>query len=123
MSVTMKLMACGLCLVLFAGALFAQADANKGQVSGTIFDPHQSVVPNARIRLKNTNTGSTREVLSEGEGQFRAGLLDPGSYDVIVEASGFASTVFNSVTVNVGSVVDLQVILELGTETQTVEVA
>ena len=29
-------------LILIAPALFAQADANKGQISGTVYDPNQA---------------------------------------------------------------------------------
>src|SRR5689334_19784092 len=102
--------------------LFAQADANKGQIVGTVYDPKQSVIPNAKIRIQNTNTGALRELVSGTEGQFRAVLLDPGQYDVTVEASGFAPSVFKGLNVAVGSAISLEVRLDVGTVAQTVEV-
>lgn len=103
--------------------VWAQVDANKGQIAGTVYDPNQAVVPNAKIMIKNAATGASREVTSGEAGQFRAVLLDPGTYDVTVESSGFAPAVFKNVVLNVGSAVDLPVNLKLGTTTETVEVA
>jgi hypothetical protein len=102
--------------------LFAQSDANKGQIAGTVFDPKTSVIPNAKISVRNTATGATREVTSGAEGQFRAVLLDPGIYDVSVTASGFAPAQYTGLTVNVGSGVNLPVTLQLGSTTQTIQV-
>ncbi|HLH00930.1 MAG TPA: carboxypeptidase regulatory-like domain-containing protein [Bryobacteraceae bacterium] len=104
-------------------AVWGQADANKGQIAGTVYDPNQAVVPNAKVTIKNTATGALRDVTSNDSGQFRAVLLDPGAYDVTVESSGFAPAVFTNVVLNVGSAVDLSVNLKLGTTTETVEVA
>src|SRR5262249_644391 len=93
-------------------ALYAQSDANKGQIPGTVFDQRQSVVPNAKITIKNAATGAARELTSGAEGQFRAVLLDPGIYDVHVDASGFAPTDLEGVVLNVGSAVNLPVVLQ-----------
>jgi hypothetical protein len=109
-------------MLLAGGNLFGQADANKGQITGTVFDPKQAVVPNAKIRIQNTTTNAVRELTSGPAGEFRAVLLDPGVYDVTVEAAGFAATQLQGVVVNVGSVVDLPVTLAVGTTTTTVQV-
>src|SRR5437763_4632960 len=118
----MKLMIRLVVFALACGVLFAQADANKGQIAGTVFDQRQSVIPNAKINVKNTATGFSRDVTSGAEGQFRAVLLDPGTYDVTVNAPGFAPAEYKGLTLNVGSVVNLPVTLQVGTTTQTVEV-
>src|SRR5437773_2524574 len=89
-------------------------DANKGQIVGTVYDPVQAVVPNAKVQVQNKATGAVREFTTGPEGQFRAILLDAGSYDVRVDAQGFARRVYQNVTVNVGSAVSLDVTLQLG---------
>ena len=38
-------------------SLWAQADANKGQISGTVFDPNQAIIPNAEVKIQNVNNG------------------------------------------------------------------
>src|SRR5207247_6373778 len=55
--------------------------------------------------------------------QFRAILLDAGSYDVRVDAQGFAQSVYQNVTVNVGSAVNLEVTLQLGAAELEINVA
>lgn len=109
-------------MLLATVSLFGQADANKGQITGTVLDPKGAVIPNAKIRIQNTNTNVVRELTSGAEGQFRAVLLDPGTYDVTINAAGFAPAAFKGVTLNVGSAVDLPASLQLGTTTQTIEV-
>ena len=106
-----------------APTLFGQADASKGQIAGTVFDPKQSAVPNAKVHVKNTATNSVRELTSGAAGEFRAVLLDPGQYDVKVEAAGFAPAEYQGVTVNVGSAVNLPVTLTIGSTATTVNVS
>src|SRR5579863_4668287 len=110
-------------LLLSALGLWAQADANKGQIAGTVYDPNQAVVPSAKVTIKNTATGASRQVTTNDSGEFRAVLLNPGTYDVTVESSGFAPATFTGVVLNVGSAVDLPVNLKLGTTVESVEVA
>ena len=86
-------------LFIFSAMLFGQADANKGQINGTVLDPKQALVPNAKINIKNVNTNAARQLTSGPDGEFRAVLLDPGPYDVTVEASGFATAELKGVVV------------------------
>ncbi len=108
--------------VMICATLFAQSDANKGQITGTVFDQRQSLIPHAKVSIRNTSNGATREISSGDEGQFRAVLLDPGVYDVSVNAPGFAPAEFKGVTLNVGSVVNMPVTLQVGTTMLTVDV-
>jgi Carboxypeptidase regulatory-like domain/TonB dependent receptor-like, beta-barrel len=106
-----------------ATALFGQSDANKAQIVGTVYDPQGAVVPNATVRIQNNSTGAARELTSGPEGQFRAVLLDAGVYEVRVDAQGFSQSVYQNVTLNVGSAVNLEVKLELGGAGQEINVA
>src|SRR5262245_46762152 len=114
-----------LCFVFLTAAttLFGQSDANKAQIVGTVYDPQQAVVPNATIRIQNNATGAVREITSGPEGQFRVVLLDAGVYEVRVDAEGFSQSVYQNVTLNVGSAVNLEVKLELGGAGQEINVA
>ncbi|OLD71723.1 MAG: hypothetical protein AUI45_00890 [Acidobacteria bacterium 13_1_40CM_2_56_11] len=106
-----------------AQPLRAQSDANKGQIVGTVYDPLRAFVPNAKVQVRNKATGAVREFTGGPEGQFRAILLDAGSYDVRVDAQGFAQSVYQNVTVNVGSAVNLEVTLQLGAAELEINVA
>jgi hypothetical protein len=100
----------------------AQSDANKGQISGTVYDARQAVIPNAAINIRNVQTGASRDLTTNDSGQFRAVLLDPGKYEVTVKAPGFADSRLTDITLNVGSAVDLPVSMQVGSTVTTIEV-
>jgi hypothetical protein len=108
--------------ILFSLSLWAQTDANKGQIGGTVLDPNQAAVPNAKVTIKNTATNVQREMTTGESGQFRAVALDPGTYDVTINATGFAPTVAQGVLLNVGGSVNLPITLAVGTTSTTIEV-
>ena len=102
--------------------LWAQADANKGQIAGTVWDPKQAVVPGASVTLRNTGTGSTRELKTNEVGQYRAVLLDPGRYEISASSAGFAAAKVEGITLNVGSTLNIDITLQLSSTTTVVEV-
>src|SRR2546427_12412338 len=75
-------------VLLLAAALsvWGQASANKGQISGTVFDRNQAVVPNAKVTLKSADSCVVRVARSGAQVQHQFLLLDPGSHEMTVEA-------------------------------------
>jgi len=119
----MQLLRSALLITLGGLALWGQADANKGQLFGTVLDAKGGAIPGASIRIKNVSTGSTREIVSSNEGQFRVVQLDPGAYQVEAQASGFALTTMTGITLNVGMALNLDIQLAVQGTTQTIEVS
>jgi len=109
-------------LLVCAMTLWAQVSANKGQVSGVVFDQNEAVIQNAKVQLRNVATGAQRETSSDSAGRYQFLAVDPGSYTLTVEAPGFANAVFEGVIVNVGSSVSLPVTMQVGATATTVEV-
>jgi len=99
-----------------------QSDANKGQIAGTVYDPNQAVVPNAKVAVKNTGTGLTREMSTNDVGRYRAVLLDPGPYELSAESSGFARAKVEGVVLNVGTALNVDIVLQVSSTTTVVEV-
>ncbi len=85
------------CLLIMCFTGFAQN--NKGSIVGTVTDPNGAVVGSAKITVKNNATAEAREITSAEDGNFTATNLEPGVYSVRVEASGFKTLVFETVTV------------------------
>lgn len=110
-------------LVCAFGLLFAQADANRGQIVGTVFDGNQAAVPGAKLKIKNLGTGLVRELTTNDSGQYRVLQLDPGTYEVVAEAQGFAPNTTTGVVVNVGSTVGLNITMQVQAVSTTIEVA
>ncbi|HYV13619.1 MAG TPA: carboxypeptidase regulatory-like domain-containing protein [Pyrinomonadaceae bacterium] len=108
------------CLSLAAASVLAQDVQTKGTIGGTVTDAAGAAVPGARVVV----TGQTgeRQGTTNDSGIFRIENLEPGTYTVRVEQTGFRSVVANNVTVFVGRESTLNLKLEPGEVTATVEV-
>jgi len=73
--------------LLFSTAALAQFTSS---VQGVVEDSTGAGVSKATIHLINNNTQATQSATTDGSGNFEFVSLAPGSYKVIVEASGFA---------------------------------
>ncbi len=88
-----------LLLVLAASAMFTFGQSNKGSIVGTVLDPNGAVVSGAKVTVANNATKETRDVTVGDNGDFAVTNLEPGVYSVQVEAGGFKTLLFSTVTV------------------------
>ncbi len=102
-------------------ALHAQSTIS-GDIAGTVSDSSGAIVPNAQVTVKNTATGQTSKLTTNGEGGYRASLLAPGPYTVTVEAPGFG-TATAAAQVSTGQVATADVALGVGSEATNVQVS
>jgi Carboxypeptidase regulatory-like domain len=109
-----------ICLSLAAASVLAQDVQTKGMVGGTVTDISGAAIPGARIVV----TGQTgeRSGTTNESGIFRIENLEPGTYTVRVEQTGFKSALASNITVNVGRESTLNLKLEPGEVTATVDV-
>jgi len=83
-----------------ATAAFAQASSSTAEVRGQVTDANGAVVPNAKLTLTDVVKGTSRQGVSDGEGNYVFLVLLPSSYELKVEAQGFgASTIRVELTV------------------------
>ncbi len=117
-------------LVACLSTAAAGAQTTTARLTGTVTDPSGAAVSNAQISIRNLATGQERVVSTNSDGLYVAVSLQPGTYDVLITAGGFANSeqknlvlavgqevtknfavgvagAETSVTVNAGSVVDL----------------
>ena len=109
----------GFALVCAAGMAHAQFNAS---LTGTVQDPTQAAVPNAQVVLTNNGTQAKQTVTSGPEGSFTFSQLPPGNYTVEVSAAGFSKNTISNVSVEAETPRNLNVTLQTGAETQTVNV-
>lgn len=80
-------------LMLLVMALFALTTSHA-QITGDVFvtaqDKSGAVIPNAKVALRNVETGEARNLVTASDGSARFALLNIGTYEVTVEAPGFA---------------------------------
>jgi hypothetical protein len=106
---------------LLLSAMPVAAQETRGNISGTVSDS-SGVVPGATVTVTNVETGVSQRLISNGSGYFEAPLLNPGSYQVTVEMSGFKTLSQSGITLSVGQQIALQLTLEVGTLAERVEV-
>jgi hypothetical protein len=98
---------------------FAQSAAT---ITGRVSDQQGAVVPNASVTATNSATGLARTVTTTGAGLFRIPNLQPGTYDVKVEATGFGKANSKGVLLQLGEQRDLNFSLGVATASTSVEV-
>jgi len=98
------------------------AQAVGATLSGTASDQSGGVVPNAEVSIKNTATADTRTVSTNADGIYSAPNLQPGVYDATFTAAGFSKLVQTGLTLTVGATQILNVTMQVGQSSQTVEV-
>jgi hypothetical protein len=103
-------------------ALTALGQTTTGSLSGTVSDPRSEVVPGATVTLVNTATGAERSAESSSTGTFDFQALQPGTYTISVEASGFKRAVAREIIVSVGSSAQVNIPLEVGLAGEVVTV-
>src|SRR6266700_1134523 len=67
----------------------ANAQTSKGILVGTVRDPSGAVLAGANLTVISQETGETRHVTSDTQGDFRIEAISPGVYSIRVEATGF----------------------------------
>ncbi len=106
--------------VLIQGSIsFAQIAAD---LKGRVLDPSGAAVANAHVDLTESSTNLRQSTTSSSSGDYLFTHLNPGSYNIVVTASGFRNLNRNGITVIVGQTVSVDLSLSLGGDQQTVTV-
>jgi hypothetical protein len=108
-----------LAFVLCSVCAFGQTESS--QISGTITDTSGAVVKDAKVEAKSVNNGFTRQVTTNGAGNYTIPGLKADTYEVTVDLAGFQK-VSKKVTLGVGANLDVSLQLTVGAETTVVEV-
>lgn len=107
--------------LLATGSAMAQVD--QGSITGTVVDATGAVVPNADVKLLNTDQGLTLETHTGDSGTYTFSPVRIGHYQVTVTAPGFASTTQQNLTVTVGLDLKANISLKTGSDTESVTVS
>jgi hypothetical protein len=110
-------------LVCAVFSAIAMAQSDVGSIGGFVRDPSGSVVPKAKVVIKNEAMNEEHSTATNDSGYFTVTSLLPGLYTVTVEATGFKKfdTTHNKLDPN--SVLSIDAALTVGAATETVEVS
>jgi hypothetical protein len=98
------------------------AQEARGQILGRVTDPSGAVVASAHVSAINAATNVETATTTNETGDYLLPLLIPGTYNVSVEMTGFRKSVQDGVPVRVADRIALNVSLQLGDTTQSVQV-
>jgi hypothetical protein len=104
----------------FVGAALGQT--TSGDLVGTVKDPSGAIISNATVKVTNEDTAVAVEVKAGTSGEFRAGNLLPGKYDLVVTSGGFQPYTLHGVVIELNKTSTTNVTLTIGANA-TVEVA
>lgn len=101
---------------------FGQATAANGSIEGTVVDNTGAVLPGVTVTVTSLDTGTTRAVVSNDSGLYRAPLLPLGGYQVVAELEGFKKFTQTGINLSAGQTAVINVTLTVGDLTETVVV-
>ncbi len=117
-SIAAFLLPLGALMGVCAGPLWAQT----ATLTGRIADSTGASVPSVSIDVQNVKTKVTLSIKSNGNGEYTAPALSPGTYAVHVEQPGFQSLERDGITLSVDTITRLDMSLAVGQQTETVQV-
>lgn len=100
----------------------AFAQRQLGAIQGTITDATGAVLPGVTVTATNKSTGEVRTTISNEVGIYRLQSLDPGTYDVVAQLTGFGQGGRGGVVVSVGASVGVNISMSTSAVTETIQV-
>jgi hypothetical protein len=116
----MRSLTVAVCSFVFAFAAFGQSD--RGTITGTISDPTGAVAAGSPVEIRNIENGLVYRAASSATGNYTLTQLPAGQYELSVAVPGFKKYVRQSITVNVAETYRVDVLLEVGSNTESVTV-
>ena len=106
-------------VVVTSGDVWAQATA---QISGTVRDQSGAVLPGVEIVATQTDTGIARNAITNETGSYVLPNLQIGPYRLEAGLPGFRTYAQSGIVLQVNSSPTINVVLEVGQVSETVEV-
>ena len=111
-----------LLISLCACPLAASAQQETATITGSVKDQTGAIVPKATVTVTNTQTNISVKTEADEAGFYIIPSLRPGEYSVTAESSGFQKIIRTGVTLQVAQVARIDLTLQAGALTETVEV-
>ena len=109
-------------VVLGLATVAGAQSAGTGGIAGRVTDEKGGAVAGAKVTVRNAETNVSRELEADAQGEYRAVLLQPGNYEVTVQAPGFGTLRRRGIRVEVGSTAAVDVELKVAAVTEVVTV-
>jgi hypothetical protein len=107
-----KMMVALFAIFLLTGSVLAQEF--RGRVQGVVTDPTGAIIPDAKVELKNDQTGVAVKRPANGQGRYLFDYVDPSTYTLTVEMAGFKMAVQKNIDVPQRGDVTVDIKLQVG---------
>jgi hypothetical protein len=111
------------CLFFWTACGFTAFSQSSTLLRGRVIDPHGAAITEAVVTLTNAGTGFNRATTTNGQGEYQFLQVAPGTYKLVVAKAGFAQATRDDVQLLVNTPTSLDLRLELGKTTDTVNVS
>jgi len=117
----LQVLALALLLALVATPAFPQA-SSTGTISGLVTDQQNAAVAGAEVTIVDTTTNIATKKTTNESGRYVFVEVPPGTYNLTISKSGFSTRRAAAQRIDVGQVLTMNAVLEVGSTTSTVEV-
>jgi carboxypeptidase family protein len=98
------------------------AQSERGNITGVVEDSTKAGVPGVSVKVINTATNATINLVTSEGGNYNAANLPPGTYRVEASIEGFQSSTVDGIRVTAGATARIDVKLNLGAMSESVSV-
>jgi len=116
----MKFLAVVALLWAFSASLSGQSI--YATLTGVVTDPSQALVAQAAVRLKDQQSGSMRDTVTNSQGYYTFASVPVGTYELTVEIAGFETYRETGIALGGGEKRNVNVTLKVGSTTESVVV-
>ena len=111
--------------IAFAAVLSGNLAAQSiyGTLTGIVSDPSQAVVAGAALKLRDQQSGSLRDTVTNSDGYYTFSSVPPGTYQLTVVAKGFETHQQTDIALGGGDKLNFNVTLKVGNTSNVVEVS
>ena len=115
----------GMCLVLAFAMVVQDVNAQSlyGTLTGSVRDTSGGAIPGVEVTAVNATTNLSETSITNDVGNYTLPNLPNGTYTLRAVLTGFREAVTEGVTVNAGTVVRQNIVLQVGQITETVTVS
>ena len=111
-----------LLLLIFTASVALSQTTGSATIVGDVADTSGALIPGAKVSVVNPETGFNFEGVSNGDGYFYIPYVRPGTYNMTVEVQGFKKYIRNGIELRTNEQPRIDVKLEVGNVTESVEV-
>ena len=105
-----RTLAVSLLALLCSTAIYAQAVAGFGAITGIVRDQYGDGIPEVTLVITNPSLGITRSIMTSDEGLFNApGLVPSSTYALKVTKKGYEDWTLANFDVSVGETVNFRI--------------